>query len=429
MAARMEKVAKHPGIYRRGSRYVVVWRDGAGRQKKASARTLEDARKLKRARETDRDRGEHDVLSRTRFREYAEAWVERYQGTGRRGFRESTREDYRRLLRDFAFPFFDDRRGRRLTEVSPSDVADFVGWLCDGRAQAEHAHALRAARAQEEGKRPPKPLAPDAMRELSDSTVRNVLNPVRSCFATATREGKVRGNPCAGSALPHREEVTDEDQPEVRALSREQLATFLAVVHPRHRLMFRLLAATGLRVSELVALQWRHLTLDGSRPCVRVRRALVRGRVQPPKSKYGRRDVPLDAALVRDLRTWSRETEWPGEEDFVFPSLAGTALAVENVRRRVLRPAAEEAGAAWAGFHTFRHTRASLLFARGDNVVQVQRWLGHHSASFTLDTYVHLLPGDTPLGADLTAELGQGGNGVATSAPLAGLRAEVPQAA
>ncbi len=123
MAAKMEKVAKHPGVYKRGSRYVVVYRDGVGHQRKESARTLHDAIKLKRARETDRDRGEHDVLSRTRFREYAEGWVERYQGVGRRGFRESTREDYRRLLRDFAYPFFDAQRGRRLTEVSPSDCS------------------------------------------------------------------------------------------------------------------------------------------------------------------------------------------------------------------------------------------------------------------------------------------------------------------
>jgi len=34
------------------------------------------------------------------------------------------------------------------------------------------------------------------------------------------------------------------------------------------------------------------------------------------------------------------------------------------------------------------------MFAAGRNVVQVQRWLGHHSPSFTLDTYVHLLDAD-----------------------------------
>lgn len=55
-------------------------------------------------------------------------------------------------------------------------------------------------------------------------------------------------------------------------------------------------------------------------------------------------------------------------------------------------------------------TVASRLVAEGRNVVQVQRFLGHHSPSFTLDTYVHLLePGD--LGGPLTpAECEQGAN-------------------
>jgi integrase len=48
----------------------------------------------------------------------------------------------------------------------------------------------------------------------------------------------------------------------------------------------------------------------------------------------------------------------------------------------------------WVGSHAFRHACASILFAEGRNAVQVQRWLGHHSAAFTLATYVHLLDGD-----------------------------------
>lgn len=97
--------------------------------------------------------------------------------------------------------------------------------------------------------------------------------------------------------LPHRERVRDDDREEIRALTREQLATFLAVVHSRHRTMFRLLAATGIRVSELIALEWRHLRLDGSEPAVRVRRAIVRGRVEPPKSRHARQEVPLEPQL------------------------------------------------------------------------------------------------------------------------------------
>jgi integrase len=75
---------------------------------------------------------------------------------------------------------------------------------------------------------------------------------------------------------------------------------------------------------------------------------------------------------------------------------AGEQLAGRELKlaRRVLAPACTAAGVRWAGFHTFRHTVASRLFAKGRNVVQVQRWLGHHSPSFTLDTYVHLLDND-----------------------------------
>ncbi len=80
--------------------------------------------------------------------------------------------------------------------------------------------------------------------------------------------------------------------------------------------------------------------------------------------------------------------------ELVFKSTVGTLLDPDNLSERVLAPACAEAGVEWAGFHTFRHTVASRLFAAGRNAVQVQRWLGHHSAAFTLSTYVHLLDGD-----------------------------------
>lgn len=78
----------------------------------------------------------------------------------------------------------------------------------------------------------------------------------------------------------------------------------------------------------------------------------------------------------------------------MFTTSVGTLHDGDNLADRVLAPACSEAGVEWAGFHTFRHTVASRLFAAGRNPVQVQRWLGHHSASFTLDTYVHLLDAD-----------------------------------
>lgn len=80
----------------------------------------------------------------------------------------------------------------------------------------------------------------------------------------------------------------------------------------------------------------------------------------------------------------------------LFPASNGGYLEPSNLMSRVLKPAARRAGVPWAGFHTFRHTCATMLFRHGLNAKQVQVWLGHHSPAFTLDTYVHLLADDLP---------------------------------
>jgi integrase len=232
------------------------------------------------------------------------------------------------------------------------------------------------------------PIEPVA---LTDGTVRNIMAALRSCLATAVREGAIRSNPARDVDLPHRPTAEGSEADEVKALKRDELATLLTVLPARWQLFFRFLAATGLRISEAIALQWRHLELDGSTPHVKVRRALVKGRMGAPKSRQGRREVPLEHSLVLALRDHRKDSEWGGSEHPVFAAGNGSPLSPGNVFARVLKPTAEEAGVPWVGFHTFRHTCASMLFAEGRNAKQVQRWLGHHSAAFTLSVYIDLL--------------------------------------
>lgn len=395
-----------PGIYKRGSRYAVLYRDSEGRQRQESARTLDEARALKAARTAAVATGEFHKASRVKLREYALEWMERYQGRGRRGFRESTRDDYRRDLHRYVLPYFDEKLRRRVEQVTPRDVAGFVAWLCDAQEQGRRVALERRARAAEKRRVPPTslPLTVEPVH-LADATVRRILSPLRACMASALAEGLIRSNPTTGVALPALDEQRaielgiDEEGEQVKALSTEELSTFLAVCPPRWATFFRVLAASGIRVSEAIALRWRDLELDGSTPHLRVRRAYVKGRFGPPKSRHGRRSVPIDHSLVSELRARRKAAEWPGDDDLVFPATNGEPLRQENVRRRALKPAAEEAGVPWVGFHTFRHTCATRLFAAGRNAVQVQRWLGHHSPAFTLSVYVHLLDGDigTPL--------------------------------
>ena len=72
---------------------------------------------------------------------------------------------------------------------------------------------------------------------LADATVRRIVSPVRACLATAKREGLIRHNPADGAVLPHRPQVNDTEEV-TRAMTRDQLAMFLRVVHKDWRLLF-----------------------------------------------------------------------------------------------------------------------------------------------------------------------------------------------
>jgi integrase len=406
MAAKLEKT-RTPGIFKRGSRYVFSYRDDQGKQRWESCRTLEEARRAKAARSTDIARGEFEQRSRVTLRAYAEDWIERYLGRRKGGFRDATRDEYRRQLQQYIYPFFGDKI--TLREIRPKRVSQFVAWLMDEEKQGErdaeerHRKALerRQAKADAKGVDPdtlPLPVKPeDPTLRLSDETIKKIMAPLKACLATARKEGEVSANAASETDLPDREtddELEEEQEEQVKAMSTSELATMLALIPDNHRLFFQVLAATGLRISEARALQWRHMHLDGSDPHVKVRRALVKGHMGKPKSKYGKREIPLHHDMVIALRRHHKDSEWPGQKDIVFPSLTGTPLDPGNLYNRTLKPAAEEADVAWIGFHTFRHTCATRLFAAGRNVKQVQRWLGHHSATFTLETYIGLLDED-----------------------------------
>ncbi len=413
------KVPGVPGIYRRhvkdctrgdrcGCAYVVVYRDADGHQRRETFRTRAEAIEGKRlaARRValskahaaglhrdvphddcpacERAREERDGAEPV-LREYAREVIGRYQGTGRRGYREETRDEDERLLERYALRYFGP--DVRLADVGPKQIADFIGWLVKQPSSRGGT--------------------------LSDRSVRNALKPLRIVLATARREGALAHNPASEAVLPHRERIEeDEDQP--RPFPDDTMELVVSLIHANHRAMFELLAATGVRRSELLAFEVRHLALDGESPHVKVRQRVRRRKgsgivVGPLKSRHARRDLPIPLALADRLRVLLGRR---GEGELVFRSTVASVLDPDNLADRVLAPACAQAGVPWAGFHTFRHTVASRLFAQGRNVVQVQRWLGHHSPSFTLDTYVHLLDGDlgeplAPLTTNSTTNNGQ----------------------
>ncbi len=189
---------------------------------------------------------------------------------------------------------------------------------------------------------------PGRRGRLSDSSIRNALTPLRRCLDAAAHEGLIDSELARSLVLPSR-----------RASQRRSLCA----------------GAT-----------W---TSTWSPPRWWVRRAIVRGIAGAPKSYYGARAIPLAEELAG--RLCALRPADAEDEDLVFPSHRGRPINPSNLRNRVLKPAAKRAGVPEIGLHALRHTCASLLIEERTSSLRLQRWMGHHAAAYTLETYGHLI--------------------------------------
>jgi integrase len=358
-----------PGVYRRGSRFVVVYRVG-GRQHKQYADSLGEARAIKLVRQ-----GEARAHRRgPTLHAFSVSWLDRYAGSGHDVLREATRREYRRLLVTFALTYFD--REVRVRELDRAAVQQFVDWLT---------------------------TRPGRDGRLCDRSISNALTPLRLALEAAVADGLLDANPAEHVVIPRRRAGRAWTMRERRYLTRTELVSLLDEIPAKWCPLFELLAATGLRISEAVGLRWSDLVLDGGTPHLRVRRAIVRRAVVAPKSRHGARLIPLTPELATTLRM--HRPRDAADDAFVFCGRSGGAADQGSLRRRVLVPAAARAGLTGVGFHTLRHTCASLLIESGLSPLRLQRWMGHHSPAFTLETYGHLIDGDLAPPLDLQHEL------------------------
>ena len=344
MASPMVKTGT-PGIYKRGNRYVVVWTD-RGKQHKEFFRTMAEAREAK----GRRAMGMTQAASNERFDDYAVKWLETYRGRKpSRGITPFTRKGYKRAIEVHAIPFF----GRqRMKDIRPKDIEAFVGHM------------------QSEG--------------VGTPSVRAHMVALKVLFATAYQHGDIAANPTQGVSLD-----LAPTPSKVKVMTRAELALVLAALPAEWRPFFTFLGQTGLRISEAIGLRWEDVEL-GNAPHVKVRRQIYKGEERNLKTGPSVRNVPLTPGM-RDTLLALRGKRYSGPEAPLWPTTAGTPMAPHNLRGRVLMPAVTGLGLEWVGFHTFRHTCASLLFAAGKDVKQVQMWLGHADPGFTLRTYVHLM--------------------------------------
>jgi integrase len=204
--------------------------------------------------------------------------------------------------------------------------------------------------------------------------------------------GLIGRNYASDVRLPERNRDATE-----RAFSAQELLLLdQAIAGHRHEWLWRFMLETGIRIGEAAALRWDHVEFEGRRIHIRAsyRRALSGPIISAPKTKRGRRTIPLNDAALTALRAqWQhihemerRAVVWT-KNDLVFPNRLGRPVRQDKTLQEFKQIQLSAGIARPRRLHDLRHTFATLLYARDVNPRAVQELLGHSRIEMTMDLY------------------------------------------
>ena len=258
-------------------------------------------------------------------------------------------------------------------------------------------------------------------RQLSRSSVGKLHQILSGAFKEAWRNDLIPDNPVAKvdrlSAKPTRVEAP---------LTMDRVQQIIAgseAKGERFAVLFRLLAFTGLRIGEALALEWQHVDFVGRRVLVRQTTTFDNDRITigPPKSEKGVRDVPilddgLIAALLKHREVQDAMRERMGERyhdrGLVFPKVrpnqAGNLLANRQVQQTLARYGTHP--------HALRHFFGTQMFEAGASLLRVSLLMGHANINITASIYLHPDEAGNREAVDLFTARMQAANGGAMAA-------------
>jgi integrase len=341
---------------RDGSTYTVWrtrWYDAAGVERSKTFDRASDARAFEaKLRTLKRTGALADIdAGRETLAEFVEEWWMVYAGPN---LERATLRAYASLWNGHALP----RLGHfQLRELTPQTIARF-------RAELEAAG-----------------VGVEAIRKTM-TMLQGVLQRAVEWGRVPTNAVKITRKP----PKPHRPAV----QAIPPALIEVMRARLLGQGKLRDATLLAVLAYSGLRPQEALALEWRHVR-DRT---LLVERALADGQLKALKNRRQPRTVELLAPLSDDLAAWRRAQGSAHASAPVFPAHCGgfwRATDWRNWRKRSYKPLAEAVGIDGARPYDLRHAFASLLIHEGRlSVVDIAAQLGHNP-TVCLDTYAHVM--------------------------------------
>lgn len=187
-------------------------------------------------------------------------------------------------------------------------------------------------------------------------------------------------------------------------LTKEELKEFLKLAQTTTLSYFfplvHLMAYTGLRQGEALALKWSDIDFENKKITVNKTAVRIKEKqtIQTPKTKNSKRVISIDPATLSILKSWKKDQikiyfkngkHFEGDENFIFTNQRGEWVHIHNFIRYFKRFIADHKLKPITP-HGLRHTHASLLFSAGVEPKNISDRLGHSTVQITLDLYTHI---------------------------------------
>lgn len=225
---------------------------------------------------------------------------------------------------------------------------------------------------------------------LTHKTQKGIYATLRTVLRKAVASGLISSDPTVGLSIPRGK------QQEHNVLNQEELLKLLDVLKEyKHHAILRLLAVTGMRVSEVLALKWKDI--DFKKCTVTIKRAadtVKRKLHDKTKTPASTRTIKLDDETIQILKKHQEEqskysiTPLKKNEGLVFRTPDNRVIRYGAVRSTLMR-ALKRAGLEHIRIHDLRHTVATILLNNGCSLSLVASLLGHANVGVTATIYTH----------------------------------------
>ncbi len=220
--------------------------------------------------------------------------------------------------------------------------------------------------------------------KIGNKRINNVLIPLRGICADAFTDGLIERDPMTRIRnLSHRPKEPDP-------FTLDEVQAILDVAEGQVRHLFQFAFFTGLRTSELIAIEWSDVNQDQN--IAHIRRAVVLGQVKRPKTVSGERDILLLPPALDALKAQQPFTRFKGNRIFYNPKTQTPWASDEPIRLQFWKPLLKRAGVRYRQPYNTRHTYASMMLTAGENPMWVAHQMGHSDWGMIRKVYGRWIP-------------------------------------